>query len=155
MRFQVFENPEPKFPYHFQSSSDVYDVVKDYSKADREVFLVLLLTSKNQMIDCITLFVGSLDSAGVWPREIIKAAVASNTASVILAHNHPSNDTTPSTADKEITKSIIAACQFFGIQVLDHLIVCRTSYFSFADQGLIDEYRRVVKDLFQTMRITP
>lgn len=154
MNFQIFEQPQPKFPQVYHSSKEVYDMLKDYGRADREVFLVILLTAKNQMIDCQPLFIGSVDSAGVWPREIVKAAVAANATNIILVHNHPSGgDPEPSEHDREVTKAVISACRFFQINILDHIIIGRERFFSFADAGIIEELERTVKDAFKELKI--
>ena len=148
MNIRLMEIEEPKFPYKFSSSADVYKAVKDYGRADRECFLVLFLNAKNQLVDCETLSVGALDSAAVYPREVLKSAILRNASSVICAHNHPSGDCTPSQADLKITREIMAACLTVQISLLDHMILGRDSYLSMADSGHIDDMtERVTKTL--------
>jgi DNA repair protein RadC len=77
--------------------------------------------------------------SSVYPREIIKSAIKHNAISLIFVHNHPSGSPEPSTSDKEITKNLIAASNTMQIKVLDH-IIGDNRYFSFADEGLIEEY---------------
>ncbi len=103
---------------------------------DREVFAVMLLDSQHHLIACQELFYGTIDAAGVYPREIVKVALEANAAAVILAHNHPSGNPEPSVSDKRITKRIVDALALMDVRVIDHVIVGRTSY-SFAEQGLL------------------
>lgn len=102
----------------------------------REVFALLLLDSNHRLIEYRELFYGTIDSASVHPREIIKVVLEVNAASVILAHNHPSGDTEPSVADKRITKRIIEALALVDVRVLDHIVVGETAL-SFAEMGLM------------------
>ena len=135
MNIRLMEIEEPKFPYKFSASHDAYNAVKDYGRADRECFLVLFLNAANILIDCEPISVGCVDAAAVYRREVIRSALLHNASAIIIAHNHPSNDLTPSQADMDITRNIIAACMTVQIQFLDHIILGRDSYFSMADAG--------------------
>ncbi|MCX2867073.1 RadC family protein [Kluyvera cryocrescens] len=104
---------------------------------EREEFMVLYLNQQNQLIANETLFAGSISSTEVHPREVVKRALYFNAAAVILAHNHPSGDTTPSQADKTITQRLVQALQLVDIRVPDHLIVGGTQILSFAEHGLL------------------
>lgn len=84
-----------------------------------------------------TISIGSLNSTVVHPREVFKTAVLASAASVILAHNHPSGDPTPSKEDIGLTKKLVEAGEILGIKVLDHIIVGVNQYTSFNRQGLI------------------
>ena len=103
---------------------------------EHEVFLVLFLNNQHQVISCDELFRGTIDSASVYPREVVKAALFHNAAAVIIAHNHPSNITQPSAADIEITKKLKAALALIDVRILDHLI-CGSEVYSLADHGQI------------------
>ncbi|MDR4985943.1 DNA repair protein RadC [Bacillus cereus] len=103
--------------------------------ADREYFIVLCLDIKNQPTAINVCHIGSLNSSIVHPREVLKPAIISNAASIIVAHNHPSNDPTPSREDLEVTKRLIEAGKVVGIDVLDHLIVCEESFISLKEKG--------------------
>ena len=94
--------------------------MRDYTK---EVFACLFLDTKNRVIEFEELFIGSLHSAEVHPREVIKRALQHNAHAVIFAHNHPSGDTTPSQLDIELTRTLRDALAFMDIKVLDHLII--------------------------------
>lgn len=127
----------------FLRSQDVYDYLL-YTMKDlkREVFKVLFLNNKNNLLEDIDLFQGGIRESAVYPREIMAFALEKQAASLIAVHNHPSGDTTPSVQDKEITKRLVWAGRLLDISVLDHLIVGKDGFFSFADAGLIEEYSR-------------
>lgn len=107
---------------------DNSDATKEYlsfqlNKHEREVFAVMLLDTQHRLIEFKELFWGTVDSASVYPREIVKAALAVNAGAVILAHNHPSGVSEPSEADKQITQRIKQSLALVDIRVLDHVIV--------------------------------
>jgi DNA repair protein RadC len=103
-------------------------------RQDREHFSLMLLDSQHKVLECSVIFSGTIDGASIYPREIVKAALYANAAAVILAHNHPSGQPEPSTADKRITERIKSALALVDIRVLDHIIVGDTCY-SFAESG--------------------
>lgn len=106
-------------------------------EADRENFLVLLLDTKNQVIGINTVSVGILDSALVHPREVFKAAIIANSTAILLAHNHPSGDPTPSLEDRRVTQRLQEAGQNLGIEVMDHIILGeREQFVSLKERGL-------------------
>lgn len=104
---------------------------------EREVFMVLFLDNQHRLIKQEDMFLGTINSASVYPREIIKTALYCNAAALILAHNHPSGIAVPSQADKNITNKIQQAAELMEIRVLDHFIIGKGCYFSFAEQGLL------------------
>lgn len=104
---------------------------------EREIFMVIFLDNRNRVLKHSHLFSGTLSHVEVHPREIVREAIKLNAAGVILAHNHPSGCAKPSRADKEITDRIVKCCQFMDIRVLDHLIIGRGEYLSFAEHGWI------------------
>ena len=103
-------------------------------RQEREHFALMLLDNQHKVLDCSVIFSGTIDGAAIYPREIVKAALHANAAAVILAHNHPSGEPIPSTADKRITERIQSALALVDIRVLDHIIV-GTSCYSFAQSG--------------------
>lgn len=138
VKFKVFEAPDiPEF--YFRDSHHVFDVIKGYGKANREMFLILHMNAKNGLTLKETHSIGTVDSAAIYPREIARSAILNNSSSVILIHNHPSGDPAPSEGDKVQTGRIIKALGLFDIKVLDHLILGRNTYYSFADDGFIEE----------------
>ena len=104
---------------------------------EREVFSCLFLDNRHRLIEYQELFQGTIDGASVYPREVVKAALLLNAAAVILAHNHPSGDPSPSDADKRITTRIKDALTLIDVRVLDHIVVGHGDSVSFAEQGLV------------------
>ncbi|MFZ6798515.1 RadC family protein [Undibacterium sp. Di24W] len=100
-----------------------------------ESFVVLFLDVKNRLIAAQELFRGSLSHASVYPREVVKSALAQNAASIILAHNHPSGSPEPSQADISLTQNLKSALALVDIRVLDHFIVANNTVHSFAEHG--------------------
>ncbi|NDO82360.1 hypothetical protein CJP72_16745 [Citrobacter sp. NCU1] len=104
---------------------------------EREIFLVIFLDAQHRVITHSRLFAGTLSHVEVHPREIIREAIKLNASAVILAHNHPSGCAEPSKADKLITERVVKCCQIMDIRVLDHLVIGRGEYVSFAERGWI------------------
>ena len=107
-----------------------------YAGVDREHFIVLLLDQKNRPIGVHTVAIGSLSAAIVHPREVFKAAILANASGIVLSHNHPSGDASPSGEDIAITKRVREAGDLLGIRVLDHLILGDDECYSFVDHGV-------------------
>lgn len=103
---------------------------------ESEVFAVMFLNSQHQLIEYDEMFHGTIDSANVYPREVLKAALSVNASAVILGHNHPSGLSEPSNADKRITKRLVDALGLIDVRVLDHIVVGKTAL-SFAEKGLL------------------
>ncbi len=106
-------------------------------KLERENFGVLFLDSQHRVIEFRILFQGTIAQAAVYPREIIKHALAVNAAAIIIAHNHPSGCSDPSASDQHITQDIKIAADLMDIRLLDHLVLGRDSYQSFSQLGLL------------------
>lgn len=102
-----------------------------------EVFLALLLDSQHRVLKTLELFRGTLTQTSVYPREVVKAALAANAAAIIFAHNHPSGVAQPSRADEMLTRQLKEALALVEIQVLDHFIVAGNQCVSFAERGLL------------------
>lgn len=117
--------------------------VRDYLKLTlarlpHEVFVAVFLTSQNRVIVVEEVFRGTLTQTSVYPREIVKLALAHNAASVIFAHNHPSGEPHPSQADRALTKTLAEALALIDVRVLDHFIVAPGASLSFAEQGILN-----------------
>ncbi len=132
----------------YTSSLTVYDGFRNMMKLDREHFVVLHVDGKNRIIAKETISIGSLNQTIIHPREVFKAAVHNNSAGLILLHNHPTGDPTPSREDREITRRLEEAGEIIGIRVIDHIIIGSSSYYSMTDKGLT----RVPKDYEEWMR---
>jgi len=103
----------------------------------KEVFKVVLLNTKNHIIKCLDISVGSLNSSIVHPREVFSEAVKAGCAAILLLHNHPSGDPDPSTEDIQTTRRLIEAGDILGIKVLDHIIIGDGKYISLKEKGII------------------
>lgn len=104
---------------------------------EREIFMVLFLDNQHRLIKQEEMFLGTINSANVYPREIIKTALYCNAAALILAHNHPSGIAQPSVSDRKITQKIQQAAALMEIRILDHFIIGKGDYFSFSEEGWI------------------
>jgi DNA repair protein RadC len=107
------------------------------SHLQSEQFACIWLDSQHQVLKFESLFNGTIDSAAVYPREVVKAALASNAAAVILAHNHPSGIAEPSQADQMITQRLLKALETVEVRLLDHMVVGKGIVVSFAERGLL------------------
>lgn len=103
----------------------------------REAFGVLLLNNQNRVIRFETLFWGTINAASVYPREVVKTVLEHNAAAVIFAHNHPSGEAEPSSADRTITDVLVQALNLIDVRVLDHIVVADDRHVSFAERGLL------------------
>ncbi|MCK0187651.1 DNA repair protein RadC [Aeromonas hydrophila] len=108
-----------------------------FATHEHETFAMILLDNQHWVIDTVDLIHGTIDSAAVYPREVVKTALKYNAAAVILAHNHPSGIAEPSRADIQITERLQAALELVEIRVLDHVVVAGEYSVSFAERGLI------------------
>lgn len=134
----VREGSHPTEVRAINSPADAYSLLRTYlAGSDREHFVAVLADTKNKVIGINTVSVGALNTTIVHPREVFKPAILCNAASVLLAHNHPSGDATPSEDDKAMTQRLCDAGTILGITVLDHIIIGENGYFSFKAQGLI------------------
>ena len=133
---------EKTMAYNFKTISqpiDVVKIVKAYiGNSDRENFVLICLDAKNNITAIHTVSIGTLNSAVIHPREVFKVAILVNSASIIVAHNHPSGDLTPSSEDLKVTKEIVEAGNILDIPVLDHIIVGDDEqYVSLKERGLM------------------
>ena len=120
--------------YKIKSPKDVFFLCKEeFSSYDREVFSVLLLDTKNRVIGKDDVSVGTLNSAIIHPREVFKSAISQSAHAIILIHNHPSGDPSPSDEDRDVTKVLKRAGETVGIKVLDHVIIGDGEFFSFKE----------------------
>lgn len=120
------------------SPDDAHQLFRQFSpEVDREHFVVLCLDTKSQPTAIHTCHMGSLNASVVHPREVLKSAILAHACSVIVAHNPPSNDPTPSSEDIEVTKRLTEAAKIIGIELLDHVIVCDESFVSLKEEGYV------------------
>jgi DNA repair protein RadC len=117
-------------------------VARDYLRMtlgslEHEVFVLVALDSQHRLIEVIEMFRGTIDSASVYPREVVKETLACNAAAVIFAHNHPSGIAEPSQADRVLTEKLKNALALVDVRVLDHLVVAGADITSFAERGWV------------------
>ncbi len=117
-------------------------MVKDYLRAkldgfEHEVFAVLFLDTRHRLIEDVELFRGTIDGASVHPREVVKEALRCNAAAAVLAHNHPSGNPEPSSADKALTRRLKEDLALIDVRTLDHVVVAGQVTASFAERGLL------------------
>jgi DNA repair protein RadC len=135
-RLEVKRVKEPDYPYdgvQLDQPVRVVEFVKSLQDADIEKMIILYLNSKNKLI-CIQVFAGTIDRSVIYPREIIKHAILSNAANVIIVHNHPSGDPTPSPEDKALTRGLVETLKVVDMRTLDHIILgTEGRYYSFTE----------------------
>ena len=125
----------------YQSAKEIFDFLY-HSMRDlkKEVFKVIYLNSQNQIIEVVDLFTGTVNSSAVSPREVMESAIRYAAAAMIFVHNHPSGDPEPSNSDRALTRELVFAAGVMQITVLDHIIIGNDRYYSFAREGMIEEY---------------
>ena len=138
---RLVEEPPLYSSKELKNPCDVAELFQDFLKdCDREMFCILNLRTKGQVINLNVVGVGTLNSVLIHPREVFKSAILSNASNIILAHNHPSGNPEPSRQDMDMTKRLAEAGRLLGIEVLDHVIVSDDRYFSFREEKLLPEY---------------
>lgn len=117
----------------------VAGLLQQYLKnADREHFVVLMLNAQHEVVGIHTATIGTIDSSLIHPREVFKPAILANAAAIIVAHNHPSGNPTPSMEDRHVTRQLCDAGDLLGIPIIDHVIVGTAppfAFYSFAQAG--------------------
>jgi len=106
-----------------------------FADAEQEEFIVILLDRKHRVLRVVEVSRGTLDSSIVHPREVFREAIREAAVALLAVHNHPSGDPEPSAEDRYLTRRLVAAAEVLGLQLLDHVIVCRGGYFSFQEHG--------------------
>ena len=133
---RLFKEKSEKEIY-INSSEDAIKELAHIKENKKENFVVLYLDARNKLIYKETVSIGSLNANLVHPREVFEPAVRYLAAQIVLAHNHPSGDPEPSEDDLLLTKKLVESGKILGIEVFDHIIVARDSFFSFKNEGII------------------
>jgi len=122
-----------------KASREAADHFRAYyaNASKREQFVVCFLNGQNCVLSTETLFVGSLTTSAVYPREVVQRILDLGAAAVMFSHNHPSGELTPSNSDRVVTKKLQTALSAIDVDVLDHIIIGGAEYFSFSDHRLI------------------
>ncbi|MCM8822188.1 MAG: DNA repair protein RadC [Candidatus Omnitrophica bacterium] len=145
--FEIARRIENEKKRNFFTEKDKKIITPDFAYAmvksrlldyKREHFFVVSLDSRNRITGIDEVSIGTLEASLVHPREAFNAAIMRNAAKIIIAHNHPSDDPEPSQDDISTTKRLKEAGSIIGIELIDHIIVCKSSFFSFKEKGIID-----------------
>jgi len=122
-----------------RSAKEAADHLRSYfsDASKKERFVVIFLNGQHQLLTTEVLFEGSLTNSAVYPREVITRVIELGSAAVILAHNHPSSCTTPSSSDRAVTKKLQTALEAIDVETLDHIIIGGSEHYSFADYRLL------------------
>jgi DNA repair protein RadC len=116
----------------------VYELIKEYLQdTDREHFVAIFLDSRSEVIGINTVSIGTLTESLVHPREVFKAAILANAASVIVVHNHPTGEAHASEADMSVTTKLKESGRILGIPIEDHVVLGEKTFFSFREEGLL------------------
>lgn len=122
--------------YQIKTGDDVYNLVRDdMENLLQEKFMAVYLDTKNKVIDKKVIFVGTVNSSSITPRDVFREAVKLNSASMILIHNHPAGSISPSYEDIYLTNEFIKLGRMMGISVIDHLIIGKNNYYSFRESN--------------------
>lgn len=137
---QVIEEVEADGTFTIRSPQDGANVAARFiGDDDREVFFVMCLNTKNRVVAVHRCHIGGLNMSVVVPREVFKSAILNNSASIIVSHQHPSQDITPSPEDIEVTQRLVQCGIILGIEVLDHVVVnAKAKYYSMKENGYIE-----------------
>ena len=134
----VREQPELPFPKpRIAYPGDVRGLLqRQLAFSDREIFCIVILDARNQVLGVNTVSIGSVSASIVHPREVFRPAILMGASSIILSHCHPSGDPEPSKDDLELTRRLHKAGEILGIEVLDHIIIADTQFLSLKEKGL-------------------
>ena len=124
-------------PKEIKTLMDIYEAIKKYGKNEQELFLVITLNADPGITAIHIASLGSSNTIVIQPREIFRHAIRDNATAIVIAHNHPSGELTPSPEDLEMTEKIIEAGKILGIKVKDHIILTKQHYYSFRQAGKI------------------
>lgn len=121
-----------------ECSRDVVELLAHkFRDLDQEVFSIVFLNTKHRVLRIEELFRGTIDSASVYPREIVKRALALSSSAIVAVHNHPSGNPEPSREDQRLTHELRDACKLVDVVLLDHIVLGGNDYFSFAEKGMM------------------
>lgn len=137
VRIQLVRESRDVKSIKVKSSEDVYNLAKHLEECDREQLLTICLSAQNEVLSIETTSIGTLTSSLICPREVLKTAILQNAASIIVVHNHPSGNITPSREDIEITKKLYKCSEMMGFSLLDHVIIGNGKFNSLKENGML------------------
>lgn len=118
---------------HIKSAKDIFEQFRYLNALNKEVFIVACLDTKNKVTCHEIISMGILDASLIHPREVFKTAILYSAARIVLIHNHPSGDPSPSSEDLEITRKLIKSGDLLGIEVLDHIVIGKDNFWSYIE----------------------
>ena len=131
-------DPAQMEPVYIRGPADVHSFLRERATRELgEVFYCIILNGQSRVVSCQEVTRGTLSSSLVHPREVFRLAIAEGAAGIIVAHNHPSGDPTPSVDDRAVTRQLVDAGRLLDIPVYDHVIVADGRYVSFVESGLL------------------
>ncbi len=134
---RMLDEKKPERPIIHSPNDAAMIVMEEMKRLKKENFRIMALNTKNHVVAVETISIGNLNSSIVHPRELFRQAIRHAAAGIILVHNHPSGDSTPSREDLLITERIVEAGKIMGIEVLDHIIVAGDGYLSFREEDIL------------------
>ena len=137
VREQRSHYQRPKLQPKISSAHDVYTHLSEYKHLDREHFICVTVDGASRIINTRVISIGTINQSLVHPREVYVNAIADKAVGILISHNHPSGQLSPSLEDKRITKRLKEVGAIVGIELLDHVILASEGYYSFRDEGLM------------------
>jgi DNA repair protein RadC len=140
MTYQIVSERRIKEPSSgLKVPADIYKLLARYARCRQEHFLCVTLNGNHEPLSIVIVSIGTANRTLVHPRDVLYPAIKDNAVALIVAHNHPSGNTDPSNEDMEITEKLSGACNILGIRLLDHLIISRKGFYSFRQDGRLEE----------------
>lgn len=135
MKYQIISERKEKYNVKVSYPTDLLPSLKRYTNLEKEHFYICTLDGAHNVIAIHLITIGILNRTLVHPREVFKPAILDMSASIILVHNHPSGNIEPSIEDKNVTQRMANAGNLLGIKVIDHMIISKKDYYSFAENS--------------------
>jgi DNA repair protein RadC len=144
MTYEIVSERTVKDPETLKTPVDIYNLVKRYASKEKEYFIVITLDGAHKPISICIATIGLVNRTLVHPREVFNKAVRDMATAIVVCHNHPSGSRSPSDEDKDITVRLVDAGEVLGIPVIDHLIITKTGYYSFTQEGCMPKGREEI-----------
>jgi DNA repair protein RadC len=137
MTYEIISTRKLRKKIKILNPIDIYKIIKRYAKSKQEIFLVITLNGGHEVIGIHIATIGLINRTIIHPREVYRPAIADNAAAVVVAHNHPSEILIPSPEDREINDRLEEVSKIIGIHYIDHLIIGKNGFYSFAKEDTI------------------
>ena len=137
MTYDIISTRKCKKTIKIRNPNDIFTFLRRYARSRQEYFLVVTLNGNHEVISIRISTIGLANKTVIHPREVLYHAIQDNAIAIVIAHNHPSGNTSPSSEDDEITERLVEACKIMGIHFLDHLIISKNGYYSYRQDGKV------------------